>query len=323
MKKPFMWALTAFATVSLAACGTSSDENEQTSTGEGTNTEATEETIEVESLNGEIVKVPVNPEVVVSFDHGITDSIRALGGEVSGIPKANNIPDYLSDFESDDYEDVGTLFEPNFELIHSMEPDVIFISGRASENYEELSEIAPTVYMAIDNENFMESFETNMRTLGDIFEAQDEVEEQLAGIHETIDNVKERADNTDKNALILSADEGSASAFGAGSRFGIIHDVLGIKTADDIGAENHGETVSFEYIADVDPDYIFMVDRGASIGNEATATQVIDNELVDRTKAAQNDDIYVLNGEVWYLSGSGLESVKLIVDEIDSMFETE
>ena len=318
MKKHALWALTAFTAVGLAACGAGSDTGSDNS---GSDSEESATTVEIESLGGEMVEVPVNPETVVSFDNGVTDSIRAIGGTISGIPKANNIPEYLSDFESDEYEDVGSLFEPNFELINEMQPDVIFISGRASDNFDELNEIAPTVYLAVDQENFIESFESNMHVLGEIFDAQDQVDEQLAGIQDTITEVNERAASSDQNALILSVDEGSVSAFGEGSRFGIIHGELGIEPADDISAENHGETVNFEYIDSVNPDYIFVVDRGASIGNEASASETLSNDIVDRTNAAQNDHIYELNAEVWYLSGSGLESVKIIVDEINDFFQ--
>ncbi|MDQ0207554.1 siderophore ABC transporter substrate-binding protein [Alkalicoccobacillus murimartini] len=320
MKKQLLWALTAFTAVGLAACGGDSD-SEDNDTGSADAGGDTPETIEVESLGGEMVEVPVNPETVVSFDNGVTDSIRAIGGTITGVPKANNVPSYLSEFEGDEYEDVGSLFEPNFELINEMQPDVIFISGRASDNFDELNEIAPTVYLAVDQENFMESFESNMHVLGDIFDAQDQVDEQLAGIQETISEVNDKASNSDQNALILSVDEGSVSAFGEGSRFGIIHGELGIEAADEISAENHGETVNFEYIDSVNPDNIFVVDRGASIGNEASASETLDNDIVNRTNAAQNDQIHELNAEVWYLSGSGLESVKIIVDEINEYFE--
>ncbi|WP_059103716.1 siderophore ABC transporter substrate-binding protein [Shouchella shacheensis] len=319
MKKHMLWMMTALSVTGLAACGGDTNTGaaeEDTSSNE----DASQETMTVEHELGE-TEVPVNPDSVVSFDNGLTDSVRALDGNITGIPKANNVPEYLSDFESDEYEDVGSLFEPNFELINEMQPDVIFISGRASDSYEELSEIAPTVYMAVDNENYMESFEENMHTLGEIFGAEDEVEAQLSEIHAVIDDVRERAENSDENGLIISADEGAVSAYGAGSRFGLIHDVLGITPADDIDSQTHGETVSFEYIAETNPGYLFVLDRGATIGDEASSDQILDNELVDRTDAAQNENIVHMNGDYWYLSGGGLESVRYMVEEIDEGFE--
>ncbi|WZY00724.1 siderophore ABC transporter substrate-binding protein [Bacillus sp. FSL W7-1360] len=318
MKKYGLAIGAVMTAIGLTACGgekTEKNASEEPKKEEQAYVEVTHE------LDKEPVKVPVDPKVVVSFDNGITDSIRALGHDVDGVPKENNIPSYLSELEEDKYEDVGSLFEADFEKIVEMKPDVIFISGRAMENYDELSKIAPTVYMMVDQENYMTSFEENMQTLGEIFDAEDEVDKQLGEIQATIDDVKTRAEATDKNGLILSVSEGAASAFGAGSRFGLIHDVLGVKPADDIPAENHGEDVSFEYIAEKDPDYIFLLDRGATVGEASTAQQVLDNELVGGTKAAKNDKIISLDGGVWYLSGGGLESVKRMVDEIDASFE--
>ncbi|MFB4158309.1 siderophore ABC transporter substrate-binding protein [Geomicrobium sp. JSM 1781026] len=337
MKKFYVPFLSVSMMMALAACGgAEEEENGADATGDdAAGTDEVEDTEDDDAADGdsagEVVidhelgeaTVPVEPETVVSFDNGITDSIRAIDGNISGIPQANNVPGYLSDLEGT-AEDVGSLFEPNFELINEMQPDVIFISGRASDAYDELSEIAPTVFLAVDNENYMESFESNMHVLGEIFAAEDEVESQLEAINNDIADIQERAEASDEDALILSADEGAASAYGEGSRFGFIHDVLGIEAADpNISAETHGDNVSFEYIADVDPGYIFILDRGATVGSdaEASATEVIDNELVARTAAYQNDNIVPLDGDFWYLSGGGLESVQGMVDNINEHFE--
>lgn len=323
MKTSSKWFVTAGAALFLAACGNGeSEENtNDVSSGEANDTEE-QQTVEVETMNGDMIEVPVNPEKVISFDHGVTDSIRAIGGDISGIPMGSNVPEYLQELESSDVENIGSLFEPDFEKIYEMDPDVIFISGRASDNYEELSEIAPTVFLQVDNQNFMETFERNMSVLGEIFDASEEVDSQLAEINNVIENVQGRAAESEANALIVSIDEGSASAYGIGSRFGIIHDVMNIPAADeDIPAEGHGSNVSNEYFSKTNPDYIFAIDRGASIGNSATADQVLGNEEVQRTNAYQDDNIYQLNSEVWYLSGSGLESVKMIVDEINAAYE--
>jgi iron complex transport system substrate-binding protein len=49
--------------------------------------------------------------------------------------------------------------------------------------------------------------------------------------------------------------------------------------------------VSFEYIVEKDPDYLFVVDRNAVVGGDAAAKETIENELVQRTKAYQNGKI--------------------------------
>ncbi|SDJ06328.1 siderophore ABC transporter substrate-binding protein [Natribacillus halophilus] len=318
MQKHFLGILTGLSMTALAACG--GGDTDEASGDENNSSESNEE-ITVEHELGETT-VPVDPDSVVSFDFGVTDSVRALDGNISGIPKADNVPDYLSEFESDEYEDIGSLFEPNFELINEMQPEIIFISDRTSEHYEELSEIAPTVFLGRDEENYMETFEENMQTLGEIFDAEDEVNSHLNDIQALIDDVHERASESEETGLILQADEGDASAYGPGSRFGIIHDELGVTPADaDIDAANHGQNVSFEYISETDPDYLFVMDRGATIGEEASLDFVTGNELVERTSALQNDNVIQLDGDYWYLSDGGLESVKEMIAQIDEGFE--
>jgi ABC-type Fe3+-citrate transport system substrate-binding protein len=81
---------------------------------------------------GEVL-VARNPQTVVVFDYGLLDIVDSLGVEVVGVVKAT-LPEYLSKFKDDAYVDVGTLFEPNFERIYELQPDVILVSARMRPN---------------------------------------------------------------------------------------------------------------------------------------------------------------------------------------------
>lgn len=62
--------------------------------------------------------------------------------------------------------------------------------------------------------------------------------------------------------LVVLSNGGKVSAFGPGSRFGMVHEVFGVKPADEnVEVAQHGQNVSFEYIVDLDPDYLFVIDR--------------------------------------------------------------
>src|SRR5690554_2144291 len=71
--------------------------------------------------------VPLNPENVVVFDYGVLDALDVLGVAVAGLP-ASNLPPFLSQFGTDEYVNVGTLFEPDFEEIYVLNPELIIIS---------------------------------------------------------------------------------------------------------------------------------------------------------------------------------------------------
>lgn len=319
MKKLLLIAFTLMMVAFLAACG-ADEEAADSKTAAADTKEASTETITVTHELGETT-FDKNPEKVVIFDFGILDSMDKLGIEaVAGVPQAN-MPSYLEKFaDAEKYENVGTLKEADFEAIHAMEPDLIIISGRQAAMYEEFTDIAPTVHLGVDTTKYMESFESNMNTLGEIFGKEEEVKEELAAIETQIEDVKASA--TDEKALIVLANEGKISAYGAASRFGIIHDVFGVKQADEgIEASTHGQSISFEYILETNPDMMFVVDRNAAVGTDASAKDSLENELVQKTTAYKEDKIIYLDPDYWYLSGGGLQSVSEMVKEIQSAFE--
>lgn len=319
MKKLLLIAFTLMMAAFLAACG-ADEEATDSKTAAADTKEASTETVTVTHELGETT-FDKNPEKVVVFDFGILDSMDKLGIEaVAGVPQAN-IPSYLEKYaDAEKYENVGTLKEADFEAIHAMDPDLIIISGRQAAMYEEFTDIAPTIHLGVDTTKYMESFESNMNTLGEIFGKEDEVKEELAAIETQIEEVKASA--TDEKALIVLANEGKVSAYGAASRFGIIHDVFGVKQADEgIEASTHGQSISFEYILETNPDMMFVVDRNAAVGTDASAKDSLENELVQKTTAYKEDKIIYLDPDYWYLSGGGLQSVSEMVKEIQSAFE--
>lgn len=263
-------------------------------------------------------KVKTNPKNVVVFDFGILDSLDKLGVEVTGVPQAN-IPPYLAKYKDAKYKNVGSLTEPDFEKINALKPELIIISGRQQTGYDELKKIAPTVFLGVDTAKYMDSYTENTKTLGLIFGKEKAVEEELAKVTASIKSVSDKVKTQDKNALIVLANEGSLSAYGAGSRFGIIHDVIGFKPADEnIKVTTHGDPISPEYILEKNPDYLFVVDRTAAVGGESSAKKTVENELVKKTNAFKNGTIVYLDPNYWYLSGGGLISVAEMVKELDA-----
>lgn len=316
MKKFRLFALLTVLALFLAACGSGDDNKES-----GKSEETKDETLTITHELGE-TKVKKNPEKVVVFDFGVLDSLKELGVEVAALPKMA-IPPYLSEFEDDKYENVGSLKEPDFEKLSEIQPDLIIISTRQAEMYDQFMEIGPTIYLGIDYENYVDSFNNNMKTLGQIFDKEDEVEKKLAEIDDAIQAVNEKASASGKKALIVLANEGKVSAYGPKSRFGFVHDVLGVEPVDEnIEASTHGQSISFEYIVEKDPDILYVIDRGAAIGQgEQPAKEVIENDLVKNTKAYKEGNIVYLDPSYWYLSGGGFISMKEMIAEVEKSFK--
>ena len=314
-KKLSLFLLITILAIFMAACGADNAKKEETNG--ASKAEKTEELTITHEFGETTVKK--NPETVVVFDYGILDTLDTLGVEVAALPK-DTIPTYLEKYGDDKYANVGSLKEPDFEKINEIQPDLIIISGRQIDLYEEFQEIAPTVYLPLDTTKYLESFKENTMTIGEIFGKEKEVEEGLAAIDEDIKALHEKATQSGKNALVILANDGKISAFGPSSRFGIIHDEFGVKPVDEgIEVSQHGQNISSEYIVENDPDYIFVVDRGAVVteGGDSSAKDVVENELVKGTKAYKDGHIVYLDPNYWYLSGSGLVSITEMIKSID------
>lgn len=314
MRKFLTLILMSVFVLTLAACG-------GTNEGEATENEPEEESEEAEEVVVEHelgeTTVEKNPENVVAFDFGSLDTLDKLDIDVAAVPK-QNIPEYINQYDTDKYENVGSLKEPDFEKLAEIDPELIIISSRQADLYDQLTEIAPTIYLGVDETDYMNSFENNVSIIGEIFNKEEEAQTELDAIEGQIDATAEKAEEADKSGLIVLANDDKISAYGPSSRFGLIHDVLGVNPVDeDIEASTHGMNVSFEYVTEQDPDLLYVIDRGAAIGEESAAEIVVENKLMEKTKAYKEDNIIYLDPEYWYLSGGGLQSVSKMVEEVN------
>ena len=324
-KITYLAAATLIAITALTGCGTKN--NDTNTTGNNTevvtdtNNENTNPTSEPEKTEVVIehtmgkVTVPVNPKKAVVFDYGVLDTINALNIDTELAVSVESLPAYLSEYSNN--VNVGSLKEPDLEAIFDFEPEVIFISGRQASYYDQLSEIAPTVYVELNSATYMEDFKKNVGFIAEIFNVEEAANAKIAEIEQQAADVKAIADTKEEKALILLTNDGSISVYGKGSRFGIIHDLLGVKAADEnIEASTHGQEANYEYIAKTNPDIIFVVDRTIVVGGTTTANTVLDNDLVNGTNAAKNDRIVSLDPDIWYLSGGGIKSVAEMIEVV-------
>ena len=282
----------------------------------GTEGESTT-TVTVTDANGEKVELSKNPEKVVVFDYGVADILKNLGVEIVGLPKDGKLPEILSVYADDKYANVGSLKETNFEAIEALNPDLIIIGGRQAEDIDSFKEIAPTVYLATNGENYMESFSTVLTDLGNLFDKEDEAKKALNEIEAKVADVKKSVSDKSLSASVVMANEGGISLFSQASRYGMIYSDLGFTQIDNnIEESTHGQQITFEYFLENKSDYLFVVDRGAVTGKGDSAKTLFDNEVMNKTDVAKNDNIIYLNSVIWYTMTGGIESTNQMIDEI-------
>lgn len=311
-KKSVIGILTAamLALGILGGCGANTKK-------EATTTE--KEVITIKHNAGE-TQITKNPKNVVVLDYGSLDILDKMGVEVAGLPKAATLPAYLDKYKGDTYTDIGGLKEPNLEKINELKPELIIIEGRQAELYEEFSKIAPTIQLGTEGTEYFASVKKNADILGDIFNKKDVATEELGKLEARVNSIKKQVQADNLNGLVTMVADGSMSVYGEGSRFNTIYENFGfIATDKNIEVSSHGQSISYEYLAEKNPMYLFVLDKGAAIGKEAQpAKEIVETELVKTTNAYKDGNIIYLNPSAWYVGGAGLQAANQMITDIEN-----
>lgn len=257
------------------------------------------------------------PETVLVQDWAVFDNLSALGVEVDGVP-SSNAPSYLADQIPADAIQIGSLFEPDFEGIAAAEADIYLVAGRSRTAYPTASEIVPTVDLSIDNNAIVEGVKTNLTKLGEIFDAEDKAAELISNLDAKVAEVQAAAEDKG-NALVLVTNAGNIGVYGPDSRVSWIYNEIGLESAmTEVEDGDHGgDSVSFEYILEMNPDWLFVIDRDAGVGESTgAAAALLDNELVNQTTAAKQDQIVYLDPQAAYITMHGYNGLMLMLDEV-------
>ena len=279
------------------------------------------DTVKIKHNRGE-TEVPVQPKNVAVIDWSTLDTMTALGVDAQGIPNAQVVPPMLSHYADKDVGRVGSLFEPDLEALKNMQPDLIILGRRASGTYDEVAKFGPTIDLTPDPSDLLGSVIRNTEILGRIYQREDEAQQHIDHLLASVEELKARTANRGTGITLLTTG-GKMAAFGIGTRFGMLHDVFGIEPAvKALKTGRHGQSVSFEFLLETNPDWLFVMDRDAAIGREGiAAAQMMDNELVQATSAGEKGQIIYLDPVSWYLlDNSGLRVMQSSVDSLLAVF---
>ncbi len=263
-----------------------------------------------------------SPKRVVVLGMDTLDVLDKLNIEPIGVVKAP-MPDYLSKYQDDKYQAVGSLFEPDFEKIFSLKPDLILVSNRSSPKYAELSKIAPSVVFMADAKDYWGTTQAQWQMIGKIFDKQAEVDAIIGKMQKQIDDIRSKTFGSQYTALTVMTNGGNISAFGAQSRYRAIYDMFGFSEAGkSTKSSRHGEVISFEYIAKVNPNFMLVLDRDHAIGKSSpSAKEKFDNALINKLDVFKNNRIAFLNSQAWYISASGIHATQIMIDDLASIVE--
>ena len=325
MKKLTAIILGLTMALSLAACGTENIEP----------TENKPESVTIQALNANKeltdMEVPFDPQRIAILDMPALDIVDALGLGDRIVGSAKVTIEYLTDYNPDDSNgaimNLGTVKTADLEKVAACEPDIIFIGGRLSSIYAELEAIAPVVYLAVDYEKgIVESTRQNAKTIASIFGLEEQVDAMFGGFQPRIDALNAVLNGHD--ILLAMYNNNAMSIMDTKSQLNILAAELGGNNlGENVGeAEKatHGEDASWETIIDLNPEYIFVLDRSTATGaaDEGIlgAQEVIENELIRELDCYREGKIIYLirHANVWYTSTGGVQALDTMLSDLEA-----
>lgn len=263
--------------------------------------------------------VPKQPGRVVVFDLAALDTLNALGVEVHGVA-GNLFPDYLGQYRSEQYPKLGSLFEPDYEALHAAKPDLIVTGGRSSAKYGKIARLAPTVELPMPGEQYIETVVSNTELLASMFQRESKGRELVNTLRTSIRDLQPRAARGGRGLVVLTTG-GKMTAYGPGSRFGVVYTDFGVPpAAEKLERSLHGEAIGSEFILKVNPDWLFVIDRDTAVGQAGSAKQLLDNELVRQTSAWKREQVVYLDAASTYLAGGGIQSTQQLVNSFTKAY---
>lgn len=331
MKRILALIMAAMMVFCFAACG-NTGEGGESSTGGNENKPST---ITIKSMNGNKeyadLEVPYDPQRIAVLDMPALDIIDSLGLGDRVVGSAKVTIEYLTDYNPDDSNgkiaNLGSVKTADLEQVAICEPDIIFIGGRLSKEYANLSEIAPVVYLGVDYEKgVVQSTADNAKTIASIFGKEAEIDAKMSGFQTRIDALN--AVLKDKNILLAMYNNNAMSLMDTQSQLNILAKELGGKnlgeTVGEVDKATHGEDASWETIINLNPEYIFVLDRstatGAAEDGVLGAKEVIENDLIKQLDCYKDGKIiyFIEHANVWYTSTGGIQALDTMLADLEA-----
>lgn len=268
----------------------------------------------IEHVLGEVC-VPAEAQRLISLDHSTFANALALGVQPVGTSISDRpiIPEYLGNY-ANQVEFLGSSSGPNLEKVVQLTPDLIVGVKQVGEPiFQQLSQIAPT---ALGNwrgyPSWREHFEFVANVLGKEDEAAkvwEKYDQKVKGVQAALENQSQ-----DMEVSVIYAWAGAGIIIDAENSFaGSILADVGFRRPESHAAVDGGTIrISEERIPEIDSDILFVSVFDSD--SEKVLAEWQQKPLWNQLKAVQNDQVYVVNGEIWR-SGNPI-AANLVLDEL-------
>jgi iron complex transport system substrate-binding protein len=255
------------------------------------------------------------PKRVVVLDTGELDSAMTLGvtpvGSVEAV-EGMGYPSYLEG--TDQIENVGTIEQPNLEKIAALEPDLILSSKLRHEGiYDQLSQIAPTVFSETVGVTWKENFQLHAEALNKTQRAR-HVEK---GYRDRIEGFKQAMgeDLGETEVSVVRFTPGDTRIYQKENFIGTVLEDAGLprppsQDVDEFALLN----VSAEFIPKMGGDAIFVTVYGAE--KDTAKARITSDPLWQKLEAVREDHVYEVSDDLWML-GLGYTAADGVMDDLE------
>lgn len=261
--------------------------------------------------------VPAQPERVVVLDTGELDSMAALGIEPVGAVRApveEGFLDYLSD-DTEGTELVGTIDAPNLEAIAALRPDLILSSSLRHEDlYDELSQIAPTVFTDTVGVVWKDNFIVHATAVGE----RDRAEQMLAEYEQRADALGAQlsSDGSLPSVSVLRFMPAATRLYQKASFIGTVLDDAGFPRPASQDVDEFALEISAEQLDLADADVVFVTAYGPI--EDTAGEALMASPLWNGLEAVQQDRVYQVPDDHWML-GIGIGAANLVLDDLERL----
>ena len=258
------------------------------------------------------------PRRIVTFDYGSYDSLIALGAGERVLAVPGSLPPYLAD-KAGQTRNAGNMKTPDIDAIAALKPDLILITGRQGESRQALQALAPTLDMGISGDDYFAGLADNTRLLGRLVGKAAEAQQALSALQGKAERARQQIAASGQRTLVLTHNAGRFAPTENALIYSLLQAprALPAPTPQPLGAPRlRPQPLDAGAIAAAEPEVIFIIDRSAAIGATPLDVATLADSPLARTPAARAKRIVYLDPALWYLSGGGLQSVDLQIDQV-------
>lgn len=279
--------------------------------------------VNLETAHG-VVAIESEPQRIAVYNIGTLDTLNALNVTISGAPEKR----YIDFLDTIDAKNIGTVLAPNLEALYKLQPDLIIVGERSSTQFDAVKDVAQTVDLSLGvygGESIYQRGIARMHQLAVLFnrEAQAKVIEE--SLNKSRDATKKLAEKAGIGMMVMIRGK-QLYLLGNNSLTGWIVNELDLKTIKD-GVEKTGaitdvQPISFEYIAEHQPEWIIVVDRNQALGKRGSmnAQTFFDNVLIQQTPASNNQRVIFLDGSDALVPIGGVQGMQRTLDFLQHSF---